>query len=301
MTDHWQTLLTQQAALAFKAQPSASYVCPLPEWGTVTVEGEDAEAFLQNLLINDLNALADRHSQLSGFCTPKGRLLAIFWLVRQTSTLFELVMPTDQCSFITQRLTMFRLRSKVEITFDTDKKIAGIHRCSTSTGIAIDDHRALVIDQAASLDTTLRELLENGSALVAAKTWQHAEMNAGIAMVYASTREKFTAQQLNLDLINAVSFKKGCFPGQEVIARLHYLGEPKRRLFSAHCAQKSSATAGDEVLDNNGGVAGHIVQIIQLQPDQFLLQLSLKLAGAGSSVVMSDGHAITDVTPLVTA
>lgn len=300
MTDRWKTLLEKQAQLTALPDETLQLVCPLPAWGIINVTGEEAEAFLQNLLINDIKSLSNGHSQLSGFCTPKGRLLAIFWVIKRDENVFELILPQDQCAFVTQRLTMFKLRSKVAISVGENKRISGLIQCHLNEAITIDEQRALLVETADNSADLLDSMIGNGAVLAAETAWQFADMKAGIAMIFTNSREQFTAQQLNLDLIHAVSFKKGCYPGQEVIARLYYLGEPKRRLFMGQCRQSDMPVAGDEVFDNAGAVAGHVVQALQMDADTLLLQLSLKLAESKSPIVMAGGQPVTDVTSLVT-
>lgn len=298
MTDRWKTLLKQQTQITSLPDDEQQLVCPLPAWGVINVTGEEAHTFLQNLLINDLNSLSNGNSQLSGFCTPKGRLLAIFWLIKRDENQFELILPQDQSSFVAQRLAMFKLRSKVEVAVDDVKTVSGLIRCQLPEALTIDSQRALLIETPENNALLLDKKIENGAVLTAETAWQFADMAAGIAMVFASSREQFTAQQLNLDLINAVSFKKGCYPGQEVIARLYYLGEPKRRLFSAQCSQVEPPVAGVEVFDKEGAVAGHVVQALQLDAETVLLQLSLKLACAELPIFLATGQRIEQVTAL---
>jgi folate-binding protein YgfZ len=299
MTDRWKTLLEKQTQLTSLPDDGQQLVCPLTAWGVINVTGEDAQSFLQNLLINDIKSLSNGNSQLSGFCTPKGRLLAIFWVIQREENQFELILPQDQCAFVAQRLSMFKLRSKVDITVDEAKKVSGLIQCHLAETVAIDEQRALLIETPENSADLLDKLIENGAVLAAATAWQFDDMASGIAMIFASSREQFTAQQLNLDLINAVSFKKGCYPGQEVIARLHYLGEPKRRLFSGQCNQAELPVAGVEVFDKEGAVAGHVVQALQLNAEKVLLQLSLKLAGANLPIFTTEGQSIEQVTALV--
>ena len=118
-------------------------------------------------------------------------------------------------------------------------------------------------------------------------------------MIYAESRERFTPQQVNLDLAGGVSFRKGCYPGQEVVARLHYLGEAKRRLFLGEVAVADLPPPGSDIVNDTGEVAGQLVQSCPLGDGRSLVQLSLKLTMADQPLFLAN-HEITEVRQLVT-
>ena len=131
-------------------------------------------------------------------------------------------------------------------------------------------------------------LAEQNNQNQTADYWQWLDITAGLANIYPSSQEKFTPQQLNLDLTEAVNFKKGCYPGQEVVARLHYLGKPSRRLFIASADATLLPSAADEVKTTEGQIAGHIVSVCQ-QNGHLDCLVSLKLANLEADFVLSDG------------
>jgi len=297
MTVNYQSILQQQASADFAVRDDKNhYLIPLPSYGVITVTGDEAAVFLQNLLTNDVNQLSPKSCQISAMCNPKGRLLALFVLIK-TADGYQLVLPESQCAFLSQRLQMFKLRSKVDIAYSEELQVCGVlGNAQLPTAITLPSQsRALLIASSEQMAAELEALLNDGCQLASESSWHVAGIEAGIPLIVPESRELFTAQQLNLDLIGGVSFRKGCYPGQEVVARLHYLGEPKRRLFNAVANTKSIPAVGETVNDIEGAVIGHIVQAIQGHDQQLFLQLSLKLEGAKKALFLSDNTAIEQV------
>lgn len=280
----------------------------LPSFSVIEVAGEEAESFLQNLLTNDIRTLTANTAQLSGFCNPKGRLLSLFYVIKREQN-FLLVLATDLAESIAQRLNMFKLRSKVDITVRPELKVMGYLSQAPLTNQAIDFwsgvslngeltiylpghlHRHLVIS---SGETTIKEESQIG----AENLWTSADIKAGLPMVYLQSKEQFTPQQLNLDIVGGVSFKKGCYPGQEVVARLHYLGKPSRRLFLAQLKTVDIPEPNLEVADESGEVAGHVVRAAMLDSGTLICQLSLKLAAKDKKLFINNNE-VSGLTALV--
>lgn len=304
MTADYQSLLQQQqSAPLVDITDKSRYLIPLPDYGVITVRGEEAGSFLQNLLTNDVTQLTPGKSQLTAMCNPKGRLLALFILL-QSDDGYQLVLPEKQCVFLAQRLQLFKLRSKVEIIDATAAlKVCGLSGMTDElkTIPFATQPRTLLIDSAEQLALSADKLLAEGWQLANKNSWQLADIKAGIANVFETSRELFTAQQLNLDLIDAVSFRKGCYPGQEVVARLHYLGEAKRRLFYAESHSSLIPTIGDTIVDSDKNVAGHIVNAVQDADNNLYLQLSLKLQSAEQALFLNDGNALQQIEAFAVA
>jgi hypothetical protein len=310
----WLNLTEQQTQLAYpdNTAPAAPLLIPLAQYSLLRVQGEDAGAFLQNLLTNDVNALQIGQSQLSGFCNPKGRLLTVFQLIRREND-YLLLLPADLAEAIAQRLTMFKLRSKVDITVADDLHAFGLVYTDTETdssqvwqghqtdeglmlrqpGAAVRD---LVIADTAQCHT-LAERLNNNCQLAAEAYWQLLDIEAGLPMVFTDSKEAFTPQQLNLELVGGVSFKKGCYPGQEVVARLHYLGSPSRRMFLGTIQDTQLPAINSPVTDARGDVLGHVVQAQFVSTGKVLCQLSMKLAGLETTALLN-GNEVQSLTAL---
>jgi hypothetical protein len=154
-----------------------------------------------------------------------------------------------------------------------------------------DLYRYLVIT---SLDDKIIENCGIGSE----NLWRSADIQSGLPIVTLQSKEQFTPQQLNLDVIGGVSFKKGCYPGQEVVARLHYLGKPSRRLFSAEIHTSHLPEPNTEVIDEAGDITGHVVQAAMNKPDSCICHLSIKLSAQTKSHFINDDK-VTTLTALV--
>lgn len=314
----WQNLIQQQAELTntTTATDNQALLIPIPDYRIITVAGDEAASFLQNLLTNDVNALNTHQAQLSGLCNPKGRLLAIFQLIRREQD-YLIVLPAELADAIAQRLTMFKLRSKVDIAVSDSLVAVGIinpnntlsdlpaeimHGKQTEQGLLIkqasadNQERFLMICEH---ETTpiLSDGLSQGWQLTSQALWQLLDIQAGIPTIYNDSKEQFTPQQVNLDLVGGVSFKKGCYPGQEVVARLHYLGSPSRRMFLGKLNGSDLPVANTAVVDDKGSTLGHVVQAQSVNDNGILCQLSMKLSGIESTALI-DGVEVTNLAVL---
>ena len=206
--------------------------------------GVDALAFLQSQLTNDVAALAIGGWQWQGYCTAKGRLQATFALTRTAADTFEAIVPTSAIEPLAKRLTMFRMRSKLSIEIATERAViltnaAAPELNATATALKLPDGRAVLVmplNDAASLS-----LADAG----AWAKWQLANINALVPEITAATNEMFVPQMIGWDTIapgGGVSFSKGCYPGQEIVARAHYRGAVKRHLERVEYALASQET-----------------------------------------------------------
>ncbi len=235
------------------------------------ISGEDAEAFLQGQFTNDIRQVSPHHHQMSSYCTPKGRMLANFRICSHNGQ-FILQTPTDTQAALIKRLRMFVLRSKVTIE-DISEQYAVIGlagtRCtellsrSFSTipetpGDAVEEHgisllqipgqspRYILVGKPADMTPIWQECTQHATA-TNREQWVMLDIRAGIPTVYADTVESFVPQMLNMQMIDGVSFDKGCYVGQEVVARMKYLGILKRRMYRAEVETENPPTPGDEL------------------------------------------------------
>ncbi|HEX8010353.1 MAG TPA: folate-binding protein [Casimicrobiaceae bacterium] len=233
----------------------AAVLCDLGAVSALAVEGREAATFLQGQLTNDVEALALGASQLSAWCSPKGRVLANFLLHRLTDERFELLLPGSLAEPIRKRLSMFVLRSKVTIA---DAGAASVRigvggpaaRACLAEALGATPllHRAMAIDGGALIEVPGERFI----ALVAPERapslwgrlararaagfpcWQWLTVRAGVAIITPPTQDQFVPQMLNLDALGGISFRKGCYSGQEIVARMQYLGRLKERLALMH-------------------------------------------------------------------
>ncbi|PHS69718.1 MAG: hypothetical protein COB23_05495 [Methylophaga sp.] len=312
MADTWQTILDQQSTLPINTNLAAtSCFMPLPQYGVLQIEGADAHDFLQNLLTNDVSALAINQSQLSGFCNAKGRLFSLFLLIRHQEH-YQIFLPENMCAILQQRLSMYILRSKVVITNVTDKIVClGLKQAEEGLITENTNKNSPVLIQ--YLNTTqqflylcpqqqaaeiCQNLLKQQWQLTSEKWWDLLDINVGIPLVLPESKEKFTPQQLNLDLINGVSFSKGCYPGQEIVARLHYLGTPSRRMFQATAESDTLPSPGETITDKEGKVIGHVVRSEYDKKSTIKLLLSLKLSEAHQNALINNTVIVSDIVAL---
>ena len=253
------------SALASPVQ-SATLIA-LPELGVVSVKGADAVSFLQSQLTNDVARLAPDRVQLSGYCTPKGRLLGTFHQWRTDDSVF-LRMPREVIGSIVKRLSMFVLRAKAKVTDVSDAwstyallgegtpllTQAGLALPGTPWTSALSDgtrvDRMLPTPDGAPRflitlpsDSKLHE--SSAAAQTSSNLWWLSEIEAAVPTIFAATQEKFVPQMINFEVLGGVDFKKGCYPGQEIVARSQYLGKLKRRMNIAHVDATDVEAAAD--------------------------------------------------------
>lgn len=249
-----------QPAVELAAARDATVVAPLPDFGLIRAVGEDAAPFLHNLLTNDINHIPADGARHAGMCTAKGRLIASFLIWREGGD-YLLQLSADILPAIHKKLSMYVLRSKVKLADLNDERvligIAGPQAASlvdavVGSGVLPHDDKlrtatfaqgtairlgaqrfVLAVKAEAAADVWQKLASEARPAGLAA--WRLGEIAAGQPRIVAATQEAFVPQMVNYELaaIDGVSFKKGCYPGQEIVARTHYLGKVKRRMYRA--------------------------------------------------------------------
>ncbi len=259
--------------------------CRLADWTLLRVSGEDAASFLQGQSTCDISALADGELGCGAFCTPKGRVIATARLARWGNA-FYLLLPADLASLIQKRLQMYVLRSRAGIEDLSSKYLLfgamgpGIEPALCSAGLR--PPQAAGLSWSSDADGGILKLtgdLERFILLVPADknlttemtgqlqavhpdTWKLSEIEAGFPWVTRATSEAFLPQMLNLDMLEGISFNKGCYTGQEIVTRTHFLGQLKRRMFRLCAASGSDLAPGSPVCNVTEGetvTAGHIV------------------------------------------
>ncbi len=244
-------------------------ICDLHQFGALRVAGEEAHSFLQNLLSNDIREVTASRTQLSSFNSAKGRMFASLLIWREEED-YLLQLPLSLVEVMRKKLSMYVLRAKVKISDASDERImlgiSGINAENTlrealgdlPSGnlsslpnqhgriLRISETQFQIItspEKAAILwDTVCLSAKPVGSAC-----WDWLNIRAGIPTILLNTQEQFVAQMVNFDVIGGINFKKGCYPGQEIVARTHYLGKLKRRMYLAHIETTDMPQAGDEV------------------------------------------------------
>ena len=263
------------------------WVSPIADLGVLHVEGDDALRFLQSQLTNDLEGLPENTWQLSGYCSAKGRLLASMMIWRASDGI-RMVASQPLLVGLRKRLSMFVLRAKVRISDESDRwflfgiggeratetlrqlgapwpapkdiisfgdgYVLGCAPCGSPTAAskaAFDPMSRGLLLVRVNDAAHLWGVLSTGLTPAPSTVWRWTEILSGLPRVVAAGVERFVPQMVNLDLVDGVSFRKGCYPGQEVVARSHYLGKLKRRMFLAQ-VEGSAPEAGTDVLGPDG-------------------------------------------------
>lgn len=301
-------------------------LAPLIERSVMAVRGDDATSFLQGQLTNDATLATEVHAQPNGYCTPKGRLLATFlhWC---ESDGHYLAAAADVHAAVQKRLAMFVLRAKVKLVDASQERLLfGIAEQDAEAvrrlfgavpdaewgrreveggalirvpGTARHPLRLILVTR----DDALRSrwpALREAFPLAGPAAWRLTEIEAGMPQVVAATQEAFVPQMINFELIGGVNFKKGCYPGQEVVARSQYLGKLKRRMFLGRAAAEGLPAPGSDVYhsarpDQPVGLVvnaerdgqGRVAMLVEC-PVEATQQGSLHLGGAAGPAITSE-------------
>jgi folate-binding protein YgfZ len=276
----WRDALTERGAqledgrlVGFDARvghlphSSSTFIVPLLQEGLILASGEDAEDFLQGQLSNDVARVSARQGQLAAYCSPKGRVLATLLLWSMEGG-YALQVARELAEPIARRLRMYVLRSRVRLTVVSDELVLigvtgpeaarlvrdelGIALGSTYevgnadgvTAIALPGGRIQIVAAAERAATVWDRLAQRGVP-AGQSTWDLASIASGVPLLTAATQDQFVPQMLNLELLGGVSFTKGCYPGQEIVARSQHLGQVKRRL--ARFASAERPGPGDSI------------------------------------------------------
>ncbi len=265
---HWQEFKDRSSDVV----ASGDYICSADEIGLILVSGTDARDFLQNQLSNDIGLIDEASLQISSYSTPKGRMLGIFRVV-QVSNGYILVTVKPMVVPLLQQLFKYIVQAQVTLAdasdyfarfaIVTDQPGVIDHSLLPTATNAVVQTDSVISMRLEPLGTQQRFLLLCLSAdeaidlwqqfaaklrVAAYQSWHLSEIRAGIPSIYPQTSEEFVLQMANLGALDAVSFKKGCYPGQEIVARMQYLGKLKRRMYLAELQTEQLPQPGDELV-----------------------------------------------------
>jgi folate-binding protein YgfZ len=248
---------------------SDKHIYPLAHLSVLTVEGLDAANFLQGQITCDINDITETKSSLGAICNPKGRAIAVFLLIKSADA-FLMVLPKELLALVKERLQRYVLRSRVSLT-DSSDQLCLIGLCD---GVALPDiqlknafatsrkenirvnflGRELIVTMTDNAQMLWQEQIGFGFQPDHSAQWRYLDIISGIPWLTVATSEEFIPQMLNLDKLGGISFKKGCYTGQEIVARTHYLGKAKRAMFVAECANLAPPEANSTIIDGNTGM-----------------------------------------------
>lgn len=333
MNSQWQSFLTHLGATIehgmvehfgdpdaeLRAALEENTLCDLSHDGLIRALGADADTFLQGQLTNDIRTVDAANHQLSGYCSPKGRLLALFRLFRRDDA-FYLQLPQELLEGMLKRLKMFVLMSKVELEDASDelvrfslsgpdaesllgRQLAGLpgdaDHSVTENGISVLRvpgrlPRFILHGEPPAMQQLWRALSDEGARPVGAESGRLQQIHAGVPTVLQATQEAFVPQMVNLQLLNGVSFKKGCYTGQEVVARMQYLGKLKRRMYLTHAAGTTAPVVGGEIhspSSASGQGAGKVVDVARSPQGGYDMLVVAEIACAEEdSLFLDDQH-----------
>jgi folate-binding protein YgfZ len=248
----------------FSVSAPLNGIAPLSHLGIIRAAGSDAASFLHNQLTNDVLLMKEGQCRLAAFCNAKGRMQASFVVYKRSAEEVLLICRKDLIAQTVKRLSMFVLRAKAKLSDASDEfqllGLAGDAALATLNGASAEPwhrHAAGVADvltlypalgQSRALWIAPKDMPAPAGVALSTDLWQVGEVMSGIAWVELATFEAFVPQMLNYESVDGVNFKKGCYPGQEVVARSQFRGTLKRRAFIAHSAV--AMAAGQDVFSS---------------------------------------------------
>jgi folate-binding protein YgfZ len=263
----WKAFLNKQNAIildndeikfSHSTQQLSPSLYPISQLALLSVTGKDASSFLQGQLTCDVNKLQPDNSFFAAFCNAKGRVISTLLIIQQVDG-FLLILPRCLVDKVQKKLQMYVMRSKVTLkNISTERCLIGISgkpeqlplvafpedNFSHQTNlIKLPNSRYLMIE---TVDKTIDFWLtgiEKGLNFQDSTRWNYLDIRSGLAWLKKETSERYIPQMLNLDALGGISFDKGCYTGQEVVARTHYLGKAKRKLMITKSADE--AKTGD--------------------------------------------------------
>ncbi len=286
----------------------------------IVVKGKDAENFLQGQITNDIEIIKDEDKAIyAGYCSPKGRLIAFFLIIKVRDN-YYLFCPSSISEEISKKLSMYIMRSEVSLvkspentsyfsfygggeeernfknTWDAlpnnlmetiqhpnEQNTTGLLSITKLPG---ENNRYFVLGEKESIGMLYKEVYPNLGGLDS-ESWHASDIEAKIPNIFKESQDKFIPQSLNLDLIDAINFKKGCYTGQEIIARTHYLGKPKRRMFLGAISTNEPPKVGDEIYVENE-IIGQIVNFYEKDKEFYRILFEIRIEKANLDVMLRD-------------
>ena len=324
----WKTFLTEKGAFFSSTKldkdtlSSASVLCDLSNHGLIKVHGEDAESFLQNQFTNDIRNVNDSTYQTSAWCSPKGRIIATFKIFKQADS-FYLSLSADLIDHVINKLRMYVMMSKVTLEDVSESFIhfglSGKHseellnKALASTGETkapitspqISTYKTLSIlrmpdasprfeifgglDDAKELwESCAEDAIQTNSDY-----WDYLNILSGLPQISEASSESWIPQMINFIAVDGVDFQKGCYPGQEVVARLNYLGKTKRRLFRVEISSDQLPAINDAIQSESDKQAGKILNAA-FNPDGIVEALAvLKITETEKPLTLTENNNAT--------
>lgn len=325
MNQEWHQYLAKRKArinrgdtLTITGEQNSLVIYNITHLGLLFVAGRDSAAFLQGQTTCDISILTEQRSSPGALCNPKGRVVTTCTILKTADSGYLLLLPAELLEPVRQRLQRYVLRSDVRLEDASDRwcivglsgqqlapplaeqeiglpdAIQAVARQADWISIRVRsaDERLLVLASTARAVTLWEQLAdkkqfsEHDSGL-----WMCREIADGIPLITQATSEAFVPQMINLDLLGGISFNKGCYTGQEVVARMHYLGKLKRRMYLGSGTSERTPNAGDPVFDAKAAAeqrVGTIVMAARCTSDQYHFLAVLQTVSAESGDLRID-------------
>jgi len=297
MNPDWQIFLSTQAVSVNESTATQEFISDLSHLSIIEITGQDAVEFLNGQFTINIKQLAKNHLQFSAWCNPKGQVKTTFFIYRH-KTGFNILLPAELKDSFLKQLQMYIMRANVKLIDKSDvlvrvgiqtnnnKLLAestgslpeqeggitiqnGLH-CLHTFSSENNSQRYIFIGSIEKLTNLWQEFLRHSTAMDTA-TWKLLDIQAGYPWLSQQTTEKLLPQMLNLDLIDGLDYQKGCYPGQEIIARLHFRGQLKRSLYLATCSVDVRPEIADRLYANDHENSIGIVINAQVYEDKYYL------------------------------
>ena len=312
MNQNWKNFLIAEQArfinsttieFAPPTETDKNQVYALTHFAVLTVSGKDAAQFLQGQITCNINDITESKASLGAFCNAKGRAITTFLLVKLKES-FALIFPVELLEKVRKKLQMYILRADVTLTDDSDhysliglsvpdeckhldlpsRDLEMIHSDGYLVKLPTALPRYLMISDSQTAMNQWSRLTEEARFQPRSSShWRYLDILASIPWLTPETSEEFIPQMLNVDKLGGISFNKGCYTGQEIIARTHYLGKSKRELYLAESDAVPTPTPNTGIIDRDGQPVG---KVLQAQPDfigcKMLVVLPIALSAAES-------------------
>lgn len=329
MNKNWKNYLlakgaqfTEETAFVFndetadnKKAEDSDILCDLSQFSTLVIAGEDAVDFMQGQFTNDVKQVDEHSSQFNAFCNQKGRMIANFRLFNYQQNYF-ISLKADLVEASISHLQNYIVRSQVAIQDVSEQLIhlglSGDNACDLLSeffddikqdidSVSYNENYITIripglkprYEIFCSLDfaKSLWQSISTKAEVVNSNTWDYLNIQAGLPVIDAKTSEEFVPQMANMELINGVSFTKGCFTGQEIVARMHYLGKLKKRCYKVNIATENKPSNGDKLFAENaraGQNTGMIIQVEKNPESGYDALAVIQIADTGSALFLND-------------
>ena len=279
-TNNASVINDSEILFADSHQAKTDHITAIPNLGILKITGADATQFLQGQLTCNISELTKSNSFFAAFCNAKGRAISTLLILKNADS-FLLIIPNELIDVVSKKLQMYILRSDVQIknasnelcllgitsanrdllTHLPDNDFAVNNSAEIAIKLPSNNYRYLIICSVKQTITLWTQLTQDKNITIANSTsWNYQDISTGIAWLTLATSEEYIPQMLNIDKLGGISFNKGCYTGQEIIARTHYLGKAKRELFLAECEITAMLDSESKIIsDNNQNLSGKII------------------------------------------